>query len=289
MYSSTRGFAAAWGLKMRDFWNRYRQNVTGVMGLGFLIFLVVLMILTPIVNSADPHAISRSMLRAPSLEHWLGTDELGRDVFISLIYGIRVSLFVGLAAGFAALVLGVIVGAWAGFYGGKIDLVLMRIGEGFQILPTFVIAAVIVAMLGPGVTRVVFVIAILSWPQIALVMRSEVLRVKQLEFVDAVRCLGYSETYVLFKEVIPNSVRAVLALGFLTVGQAILIEASLSFLGLNSPDTISWGAMLESGQRFLYNGWWLSVLPGIAIFLTVLAFNLIGDALNNTLNPRDVG
>lgn len=274
---------------MREFWARYSQNIFGVAGLGFLVFLILVTAIVPVLDLGDPHAISRATLRPPSSEHLLGTDELGRDVLLSLIYGIRVSLFVGLAAGFAASVIGVVIGAWAGFYGGRVDLILMRIGEAFQILPTFVIAAVIVAMLGPGVTRVVVVIAILSWPQIALVMRSEVLRVKQMEFVDAVRCLGYKESYVLFKEVIPNSVRAVLALGTLTVGQAILIEAALSFLGLNSPDTISWGAMLESGQRFLYNGWWLSVLPGAAIFLTVLAFNLIGDALNNTFNPRDVG
>jgi peptide/nickel transport system permease protein len=136
---------------------------------------------------------------------------------------------------------------------------------------------------------VIAVIAILAWPQIALVMRSEVYRVKQIDFVDAVRCLGYSEIYILVREVVPNALRSVVALGTLIVGQAILIEASLSFLGLSSPDVISWGGMLNSGQRYLFNAWWLSVLPGIAIFLTVLAFNFIGDALNAALNPKDTG
>lgn len=274
---------------MRDFWHRFSRNRTGVAGFGFLLVLVVAAGLPQVLDLGDPLAISRDILRPPSADHLLGTDELGRDVLLSLLHGVQVSLFVGLAAGLAASVLGVAIGASAGFYGGKLDLVLMRVGEAFQILPTFVLAAVIVAMVGPGVTRVVVVIALLSWPQIALVMRSEVLRVKEMEFVDAVRCLGYRESFILFREVIPNAVRAVLALGTLIVGQAILTEAALSFLGLNSPDTISWGAMLESGQRYLYNAWWLSVLPGAAIFLTVLAFNLIGDALNNTLNPRDMG
>lgn len=272
---------------MSEFWSRFRYNRVGVAAGGFIVLLLLLTIAIPILSSVDPAAISNETLRAPSAVNPLGTDELGRDVLHELIYGIRVSLFVGLSAALAASIVGVLIGAWAGFFGGIVDLFLMRIAEIFQVLPTFVLAAVIVAMLGPGLTRVVVVIAILAWPQIALVIRGEVLRVKQLEFVDAVRCLGYREFVILLKEVIPNAIRAVLALGTLIVGQAILIEASLSFLGLSSPDVISWGRMLNSGQQYLFSAWWLSVLPGIAIFLTVLAFNLLGDAINSTLNPRD--
>lgn len=272
---------------MAEFWSRFRHNQVGVAALGFIILMVVLTVIVPMLSSVDPAAISNNTLRPPSGVNPLGTDELGRDVLHELIYGIRVSLFVGLAAALAASVVGIFIGAWAGFYGGVVDLFLMRVAEIFQVLPTFVLAAVIVAMLGPGLTRVVVVIAILAWPQIALVIRGEVLRVKQLEFVDAVRCLGYREFVILLGEVIPNAIRAVLALGTLIVGQAILIEASLSFLGLSSPDIISWGRMLNSGQQYLFSAWWLSVLPGIAIFLTVLAFNLLGDAINSALNPRD--
>lgn len=272
---------------MGEFWARFNTNRSGVFAFGFIVLLILVTLFVPLVYQVDPRIISNETLHPPSGINLLGTDELGRDVLQSLIYGIRVSLFVGLAAAGAASVLGVLIGAWAGYYGGKVDLAVMRVAEVFQVLPTFVLAAVIVAMLGPGLTRIVAVIAILAWPQVALVMRSEVLRVKQVEFVDAVRCLGYREITILLKEVIPNAIRAVVALGTLIVGQAILIEASLSYLGLSSPDDISWGRMLNSGQRYLFNAWWLSVLPGIAIFLTVLSFNLIGDALNNALNPKD--
>lgn len=260
---------------------------SGVVSALFILFLVLVTIIAPLFFKQSADTISAELLRPPSVQHPLGTDELGRDVLNSLIIGIRVSLAVGLTAALASSVIGVLVGAWAGYFGGKLDLILMRVAEVFQVLPTFLLAAVIVAMLGPGLTRVIVVIAILSWPQIALVMRSEVMRVRQLEFVDAVRCLGYREPVILIGEVIPNAVRAVLALATLIVGQAILIEASLSFLGLSSPDLISWGHMLYSGQRYLFNAWWLSVVPGLAIFFTVLAFNLLGDAIDATLNHKE--
>jgi peptide/nickel transport system permease protein len=272
---------------MRELWHRFSENRFGVAGGVFILLLIAAALIVPASSSVDPASITNATLRPPSELHPLGTDELGRDVLRSLIYGVRVSLFVGLSAAAAASLLGVLIGAWAGYFGGKVDFFLMRTAEIFQVLPSFVLAAVIVAMLGPGLTRVVAVIAVLAWPQVALVMRSEVLRVKQLEFVDAVRCLGHREIVILLREVIPNAIRSVLALSTLIVGQAILVEASLSFLGLSSPDIISWGRMLNSGQRYLFNAWWLSVLPGIAIFLTVLAFNLLGDAIDAALNPRD--
>ena len=274
---------------MRELFRRLTGSPTGSIAAGFILLLIVATIVVPMVHHVDPMSISGNTLFPPSGQYVLGTDELGRDVLQLLIHGIRVSLSVGLLSAIVASVLGILIGAWAGYFGGKIDMFLMRIAEIFQVLPTFVLAAVIVAMLGPGTTRVIAVIAILAWPQIALVMRSEVYRVKQIDFVDAVRCLGYSEIYILVREVVPNALRSVVALGTLIVGQAILIEASLSFLGLSSPDVVSWGGMLNSGQRYLFNAWWLSVLPGIAIFLTVLAFNFIGDALNAALNPKDTG
>lgn len=272
---------------MRELIQRFNGNITGIFAAFFILLLIAVTLTVPWIYNVDPMSISNATLRPPSSDHLLGTDELGRDMLNLLIYGIRVSLSVGMLAALVACVLGVLVGAWAGYFGGRIDMFLMRISEIFQVLPTFVLAAVIVAMLGPGTTRVIAVIAILSWPQVALVMRSEVYRVKQIEFVEAVRCLGYCEIYILVAEVVPNALRSVVALGTLIVGQAILIEASLSFLGLSSPDVVSWGGMLNSGQRYLFNAWWLSVLPGIAIFLTVLAFNFVGDALNTAFNPKD--
>jgi peptide/nickel transport system permease protein len=235
---------------------------------------------------ADPQALSDHVMLAPSLDHLLGTDELGRDVLAGLIRGVEVSLGVGFFAAFAATVIGVLIGAGVGYYGGWLDLVVMRVAEIFQVVPSFILAAVIVALSGPGLTRIVAVIALLAWPQVARVMRGEVIRVKNLEFVDAVRCLGIAERRILFAEVIPNAIAPSLALGTLVVGQAILLEASLSFFGLSSPEIVSWGRMLNSGQRFLFNAWWLSVFPGLAIFATVLAFNLLGDAVGAALNPR---
>jgi peptide/nickel transport system permease protein len=234
----------------------------------------------------DPAAISNDIMMGPSAKHWLGTDDLGRDVFAGMCQGIQVSLTVGFAAAIAASVLGILIGSVAGFMGGRTDLGLMRFSEMFQVMPSFILAAVIVAIAGPGLARVVAVIAILAWPQIARVIRGEVLRIRQLEFVDAVRCLGFREGTILFQEIIPNALPPVLAVGTLIVGQAILLEASLSFLGLSSANLISWGRMLNNGQRFLFNAWWLSFFPGAAIFLTVLAFNLIGDSVGAVLNPK---
>src|SRR5262249_15034054 len=166
----------------------------------------------------------------------LGTDELGRDVLVGLWYGLRVSLLVGLCAAMAATLVGIVIGALAGYFGSWIDTTLMRITEVFQVMPSFILAAVIVALLGPGLTRVVIVIAMLSWPEAARVMRGEVLRIKQIEYVDAVRCLAIGELRVMIGEVIPNALGPVLAVGTLIIGRAILLEASLSFFGLSSPD-----------------------------------------------------
>ena len=225
-------------------------------------------------------------MAAPSWEHPLGTDELGRDMLLGILFGIKVSLAVGISAAIGATLAGILIGAIAGYYGGWLDLAVMRVSEVFQVIPTFILAAFIIALSGPGLSRVVIVIALLSWPQVARLMRGEVLRVKQLEFVDAVRCLGVPEFRILVLEVIPNAVAPVLAAATLIVGHAILLEAALGFFGLSSADLVSWGRMLNAGQRFLFNAWWLSFFPGMAIFVTVLAFNLLGDAVGAALNPK---
>jgi peptide/nickel transport system permease protein len=196
---------------------------------------------------------------------------------------------VGLLAAVAATLLGGLIGAFAGYRGGAFDLIVMRIAEIFQVLPTFILAAVIIALSRPGLPQVIIVIAALAWPQTARLMRGEVMRIKQMDFVAAVRCLGIGDGAILLREIVPNSLAPVLAVGTLIVGQAILLEASLGFLGLSSPEIVSWGRMLNSGQRFLFNAWWLSVFPGTAIFLTVLAFNLTGDAIGAAMDPRRSG
>jgi peptide/nickel transport system permease protein len=271
---------------MRNFWSRFGSHRAGVVAGVYVLLLIVVMLAARFLPGPDPNAISSEVMLAPSANHLLGTDELGRDVLLGIVHGIRVSLTVGFAAALGATVIGVLVGAGAGFYGGFLDLTLMRISEIFQVVPSFILAAVIVALSGPGLSQVVAVISLLAWPQVARLMRGEVMRVKHLEFVDAVRCLGVREMTILAGEIVPNTLAPALAAGSLIVGQAILLEAALSFFGLSSVDTISWGRMLNSGQRFLFNAWWLSVFPGAAIFLTVLAFNLLGDGLGSALNPR---
>jgi peptide/nickel transport system permease protein len=263
------------------------RHPSGLVGGLFIALLVLIALFVGFFPQLDPHVISSDSMFAPSPQYWLGTDELGRSVLAGVLYGTRVSLTVGFFAAIVATVLGVVVGAAAGFYGGWLDTLVMRIAEFFQVIPGFILAAVIVAMTGTGVTQIIAVVGLLSWPQVARVMRGEVLRVKKLEFVDAVRCLGISERQVLIGEVIPNALAPVVAVGTLIVGQAILLEASLSFLGLSSAELVSWGRMLNSGQRFLFNAWWLSLFPGAAIFATVLAFNLFGDAIGAVLNPRN--
>jgi peptide/nickel transport system permease protein len=267
-------------------WRRFVRHRIGVAAAIYVLALLVANAAAHMLPGVDPQDLSNDVMLPPSLEHLLGTDELGRDVLAGLLYGIQVSLGVGFFAALAATVVGVLVGALVGYYGGLIDLAVMRLAEVFQVVPSFILAAVIVALSGPGLARIVAVIALLAWPQVARIMRGEVLRVRNLEFVDAVRCLGISEWKILFVEVIPNAIAPSLALGTLVVGQAILLEASLSFFGLSSPDIVSWGRMLNSGQRFLLNAWWLSVFPGVAIFATVLACNLLGDAIGAALNPR---
>ena len=252
----------------------------------FIALLLVLALGAGLVPQFDAHAISNESMRPPSLRFPLGTDELGRSVLAGVVFGTRVSLTVGFFAAFFATVMGTMLGAAAGFYGGWLDTVVMRISEFFQVIPSFILAAVIVAMTGTGLAQIIAVVSLLAWPQVARVMRGEVMRVKQIEFVDAVRCLGLPERQVLLREVVPNALAPVLAVATLLVGQAILLEAALGFLGLSSAEAVSWGRMLNSGQRFLFNAWWLSFFPGTAIFLTVLAFNLFGDAVGAALNPR---
>jgi len=253
---------------------------------AFLLLLIMLALFGSFLFRPEDLTISDYPLQPPSPDARMGTDELGRNVLALIIEGAKASLYVGFTAAFAATVIGILAGAIAGYYGGWVDLAIMRVTEVFQSLPNFVLATLVVAMLGTGESRVVLVIAALAWPQTARLMRSEVLRVKGLDFVNAARCVGRTERWILLREVVPNCLATVVALGTLIVAEAILLEASLSYFGLTDPDTISWGALLTSGQRFIYQAWWLSIFPGTAIFLTVLAFNMFGESLRHALDPK---
>ncbi len=270
-------------------WRVGIRHKAGLAGAIVIAVLLVVALFAPALVTVDPLALSDDILQPPSAMHRLGTDDLGRDVLAQLIYGTRVSLLVGAAAALATTLLGTLVGGVAGYAGRWLDATLMRVAEFFQVMPTFILAVLVIALAGPGLTRVVLVIAVLSWPQTARIARGEVMRLARLEFVDGLRCLGVPESRILVLEILPNALGPVIALGTLIIGNAILLEASLSFLGLSDPGAVSWGRLLSAGQRFLFSAWWLSVFPGMAIFVTVLAFNLMGDALRDILDPRHAG
>lgn len=267
-------------------WYRLRRNRIAWGSGAIVVLLIIAAFVGPWLAPFEPGAISPEVMSPPSSANPLGTDDLGRDTFSQLIWGVRASLTVGLLSALSTTLIGLLVGSIAGYFGGRLDAIVMRISEIFQVMPTFILAAVIVAFAGAGFFRVVAVIALLSWPQTARLARGEVIRVKQLEFVDAVRCLGRTEWSILWREVLPNAIPPVLAVGTLIIGQAILLEAGLAFFGLTTPEVPSWGNMLNVGQRFVYEAWWLSVFPGLAILVTVLAFNLFGDSVSAAFNPR---
>ncbi|OZI20306.1 hypothetical protein CAL26_22505 [Bordetella genomosp. 9] len=268
-------------------WMQLRHDKAAWLGLAAMALLAFAAIAGPsLLGGGDTFEISMDLLAPPSWTHPMGTDDMGRSTFNQLIWGARTSLMVGLASALSTTVIGIAVGALAGYFGGWFDMVIMRVTEVFQVMPKFVLAAVVVAMAGPGLAHVILVIAVLSWPQPARLVRGEVMRIKGLEYVQAAICLGESRLRILWREVLPNAVAPVLALGTLVIGQAILLEAGLSFFGLTTPETPSWGGMLNVGQRFFHQAWWLSVFPGAAIVATVLIFNILGDSVSAAFNPR---
>ncbi len=275
-------------MRVRSAFDRVTGERAGAVALGFIVLLALVAVFGPGVIDRDPSAISRSVLQPPSGSAWLGTDHLGRDMLTRIVIGARVSLVVGLLAAGMAGILGVTVGAIAGYFGRGVDLLLMRVSEIFQVMPTVIIGVAIVALVGAGLVNIIIVIAVLSWARTARVMRAEVLRVKELPYVDAVRCLGYDELILLLREVVPNALPAIIPLISLGVAEAILQESSISFLGLGSPDMVSWGLLLNDGLKNLLRAWWMTIFPGAAVFMTVLAFNILGDAVGALLNPRRV-
>ena len=215
-----------------------------------------------------------------------GTDSLGRDMLAELFYGSRVSLAIGAAAAIVSLVIGTLVGALSGYHGGWIDDVLMRLTDAMQTIPSFLSAIAIVGIIGPSLTTIAIAIAIVSWPMIARLVRAEFLRLRTYDFVQSCRIIGMSDTRIIFGQILPNCLAPIIVASSVLVATAIIVEASLSFLGMGDPNVMSWGTILSVGRQELRSAWYITALPAVALVLTVLALNLIGDALNDVLNPR---
>jgi len=234
----------------------------------------------------DPWELAGRPFSPPFGQFPLGTDTLGRDLAAGLVHGARVSLLVGLVATGAALLVGIVLGALAGYAGGWLDDVLMRFTEFFQTIPSFILAVVLVAIFQPSLTSIVVAIAMVSWPTVARLVRGEFLALRHRDFVQACVALGMPVRAIVFRQILPNAAAPVIVTGSLMVATAILLESGLSFLGLGDPNVMSWGFMIGSSRTVLRQAWWMSAIPGLAILVTVLALNLVGEGLNDALNPR---
>ena len=271
---------------MNTFRQRFFGNPRVLGGLAWLGLVVLVAAAAPLLAAYHPFEIVAQPFLTPSVEHPFGTDSLGRSIWAGLVHGARTTLVIAILATLASVAFGTLVGAVAGYFGGFVDDGLMRLTEFFQTIPSFIFAIVLVAILTPSATSLIVAIAVVSWPPIARVVRGEVLTIKAREYVQAAVLVGQDDMAILFRQVLPNTLSPLIVTGSLLVATAILIESALSFLGLGAPNLMSWGFMVGAGRSFLRDAWWLVTIPGVAILLTVLSINLVGEGLNDALNPR---
>ena len=262
------------------------QRPGGVAGIVIMGIVILTAVLAPLIVRTDPLAISGPPLLSPSPAHLMGTDGLGRDLLSGVTLGASASLFIALSVGVLALVTGLSIGLVAGYRGGFIDEALMRFTELFQVLPRFFLVAVSIALFGPGMSHMILALGLTSWPVLARVFRSEVVTMRNLDFVAATEALGASRFYMLSRVFIPHVIPSLLVLFGAMIGQVLLMEASLGFLGLGDPSVMTWGLLAGQSQSFLRVAWWLSVFPGLAIMVTVIGFNLFADSLSVDLHSR---
>ncbi|MDR5856617.1 ABC transporter permease [Caballeronia sp. LZ062] len=272
----------------RGVWRALLRNPSALAGIVLLGALVALALAAPHLFPGDPLDMVAAPFEWPGADplYKLGTDSLGRDVAAGIAHGTRVSLLIGASAAGIGLVIGTLVGALGGFFGGLTDDLLVRVTEVFQTVPSFLLVIVIVAIGKPSVTVIALAIGIASWPTVARIVRAEFRTLRQADFVLAARSQGFSDARIIFGEILPNALPPVIVTASVMVASAILIESSLSFLGMGDPNVVSWGGMIGAGRDSLRTAWYLTALPGAAIVIAVLALNLLGDGLNDALNPR---
>jgi peptide/nickel transport system permease protein/oligopeptide transport system permease protein len=270
-----------------DAWRRFRRNKLAVAGLVVIALLIVAAVFAPLITFYSPKALGPLSRGKPSLDHWFGTDVLGRDLYTRVVYGARVSLTIGVVAVVIATSVGIVVGALAGYYGGVIDALLMRATDVFLAFPYLLAAIVIVTVVGRGERSVILVLGLLGWMPLARLCRAGVLQVKQAEYVEAGRAVGCSDFRLITRHILPNAVQPVIVYATIFVGAAVLTEAALSFLGAGvSEPTAAWGLMVSQGRSFLVTSPHLLFFPASAILVTVMAFVFVGDGLRDALDPR---
>jgi peptide/nickel transport system permease protein len=275
-------------MKKREFWARLKHNRLAMVGLALVLGLFAVALLAPWLAPYDPNFINlKQVLMPPSPDHLLGTDTLGRDVLSRIIYGARISLLVGFVAVGIATLIGLVVGSLAGYYGGWTDQLLMRLVDLMLCFPTLFLILAVIAMLGPSIWNVMAVIGITNWMGVARLVRAEFLSLREREFVAAARSLGASDARLILRHLLPNALVPVMVSATLGVAGAILTESALSFLGLGvQPPTPSWGNILTAGQANIEIAWWLSLFPGLAILITVMSYNLLGEGIREAIDPR---
>ncbi len=279
---------------LREFWKLYRKNSLALVGGAVVLLFIFLAITAPWITPHDPEQPDFTAIRQPpfwmeggSWDNPLGTDNLGRDIFSRIIYGARISLLVGFVVVFFATALGVVMGLVSGYYGGRVDAVIQRVVDTLLAFPYLVLATALVASLGPGLRNMLLALAFKEWIFPCRVVRGDVLVAKEREYVEAALAVGAGKFHIMVKEILPNVLASVIVVATLRIAWVILMEASLSFLGLGvEPPTPAWGTIINEGRRFINTSWWISTFPGLAIFFTVLSINLMGEGLRDALDPR---
>jgi ABC-type dipeptide/oligopeptide/nickel transport system permease subunit len=270
-----------------DVWRRFRRNRLAMVGLGFVVLVLLVAIFAPLIAPFSITERSPEFRQGPSLDHLFGTDRIGRDVFSRVIYGARVSMRISILATAIALVVGLLLGSVAGFFGGRTDTLIMRLTDVGLAIPYVILAVVIATVLGRSENSVILIIGLTLWLPVSRIVRASFLSLKQLEYVEAARALGFSRARIMFRHILPNALQPIIVYGTITIGSVILTEAALSFLNVGpQAPTPAWGLMVAEGKGQLVNAPHLLFFPGAAIFMTVLAFVFVGDGLRDALDPK---